>query len=37
MKKTHFKVEDFFGDKNIKDSISTEQITYLHNFSAKMM
>ena len=37
MKNTQFKVEDIFGDINNKDSISTEQITKLNNFLAKMM
>ena len=37
MKKTQFKVEDVFGDVNSKDSISTEQITKLNNFLAKML
>ena len=37
MKNTQFKVEDIFGDIINKDSISTEQITKLNNFLAKMM
>ena len=35
MKNTQFKVEDVFGDNISKDSISTEKITKLNNFSAK--
>ena len=34
---TKFKVEDMFGDIISKDSISTEQITKLNNFLAKIM
>ena len=37
MKNTQFKVEDIFSDVISKDTISTEQITKLNNFSAKMM
>ena len=37
MNSTKFKVEDVFGDAISKDSISTEQITKLNNFLAKMM
>ena len=37
MKNTHFKIEDVFGVVIPKDSISTEQITKLNNFLAKMM
>ena len=37
MKNTQFKVEDVFGDKICKDSISPEQISKLNNFSAKTM
>ena len=37
MKNTQFKVEDVFGDVISKDTISTEQITKLNNFLAKMM
>ena len=37
MNSTKFKVEDIFGDVISKDSISTEQITKLNNFLAKMM
>ena len=37
MKNTSFKVEDIFTDVISKDSISTEQITKLNNFLAKMM
>ena len=37
MKNTSFKVEDIFTDVISKDTISTEQITKLNNFSAKMM
>ena len=37
MDSTKFKVEDIFGDVISKDSISTEQITKLNNFSAKIM
>ena len=37
MKNTQFKVEDIFTDVISKDTISTEQITKLNNFSAKMM
>ena len=37
MKNTQFKVEDIFGDVISKDTISTEQITKLNNFLAKMM
>ena len=37
MKNTSFKVEDVFGDVMSKDSISTEQITKLKNFLAKIM
>ena len=37
MKNTQFKVEDIFTDVMSKDTISTEQITKLKNFSAKMM
>ena len=34
---TQFKVEDVFTDVISKDTISTEQITKLNNFLAKMM
>ena len=37
MKNTQFKVEDLFTDVISKDTISTEQITKLNNFLAKMM
>ena len=37
MKNTQFKVEDIFTDVISKDTISTEQITKLKNFLAKMM
>ena len=37
MKNTSFKVEDVFSDVIHKDTISTEQITKLNNFLAKMM
>ena len=37
MKNTQFKVEDIFTDNISKDTISTEQITKLNNFLAKMM
>ena len=37
MDSTKFKVEDIFGDVISKDSISSEQITKLNNFLAKMM
>ena len=37
MKNTSFKVEDIFNDVINKDTISTEQITKLNNFLAKMM
>ena len=37
MKNTQFKIEDVFTDVIWKDTISTEQITKLNNFSAKMM
>ena len=37
MKNTQFKVEDIFTDIISKDTISTEQITKLNNFLAKMM
>ena len=37
MNSTKFKVEDIFGDVISKDSISTEQITKLNNFLAKIM
>ena len=37
MKNTQFKVEDIFKDVINKDTISTEQITKLNNFLAKMM
>ena len=37
MKNTSFKVEVVCGDVISKDSISTEQITKLNNFSAKIM
>ena len=37
MKNTQFKVEDVFTDVISKDTISTEQITKLNNFLAKMM
>ena len=36
MKNTQFKVEDIFTDAVSKDTISTEQITKLNNFLAKM-
>ena len=37
MSSTKFKVEDIFGDVVSKDTITTEQITKLNNFLAKMM
>ena len=37
MKNTQFKVEDVFTDVISKDTISTEQITKLNNFLARMM
>ena len=37
MKNTQFKVEDIFTDVFSKDTISTEQITKLNNYLAKMM
>ena len=37
MKNNSFKVEDVFSDVTSKDTISTEQITKLNNFLAKMM
>ena len=37
MKNTQFKVEDIFTDVISKDTISTEQITKLNSFLAKMM
>ena len=37
MSSTKFKVEDVFGDVVSKESISTEQITKLNNFLAKIM
>ena len=37
MKNTQLKVEDIFTDVISKDTISTEQITKLNNFLAKMM
>ena len=37
MKNTQFKVEDVFTDVISKDTVSTEQITKLNNFLAKMM
>ena len=37
MKNTSFKVEDVFADGISEDTISTEQITKLNNFLAKMM
>ena len=37
MKNTQFKVEDIITDVISKDTISTEQITKLNNFLAKMM
>ena len=37
MRNTQFKVEDVFGDVISKDTISTEQITKLNNFLAKIM
>ena len=37
MKNTQFKFEDIFTDVISKDTISTEQITKLNNFLAKMM
>ena len=37
MKKTSFEVEDIFTDVISKDNISTEQITKLNTFLAKMM
>ena len=37
MDSTKFKVEDIFGEVISKDTISTEQITTLNNFLAKMM
>ena len=37
MKNTQFKVEDIFTDVMSRDTNSTEQITNLNNFPAKMM
>ena len=37
MNSTKFKVQDIFGDVISKDSISSEQITKLNNFLAKIM
>ena len=37
MKNTQFKVEDIISDVISKDTISTEQITKLNNFLAKIM
>ena len=37
MNSTKFKVEDLFGDKISKDSISPEQTTKLKNLLAKKM
>ena len=37
MNSTKFKVEDIFGDVLSKDSISSEQITKVNNFLAKIM
>ena len=37
MKNTQFKVEDIFSDVISKDTISTEQITKLNNFLAKII
>ena len=37
LKNTQFKVEDVFSDVISKDNFSTEQITKLKNFLAKMM
>ena len=37
MKNTQFKVEDVLTDVISKDTISTEQMTKLNNFLAKMM
>ena len=37
MKKTHFKVEDVFGDVISKDTFSQEQITKLKIFLAKIL
>ena len=37
MKNTQFKVEDVFGDAISKDTISTEQVSKLNNFIAKIM
>ena len=37
MKNTQFKIEDVFTDVISKDFISTEQITKLNKFLAKMM
>ena len=37
MKNTQFKVEDIFSDVISKHTISTEQLTKLNNFLAKMM
>ena len=37
MNSTKFKVEDIFGDVISKDSISTEQITKIKKFLAKMI
>ena len=37
MENTQFKVEDIISDVISKDTISTEQITKLNNFLAKMM
>ena len=37
MTSTKFKVEDIFGDVISKDSLSTEQVTKVNNFLAKLM
>ena len=37
MNSSKFKVEDIFGDVLSKDSISSEQITELNNFLAKIL
>ena len=37
MNSTKFKVEDIFTDVISKDTISTDQITKLKTFSAKVM
>ena len=37
MNSTKFRVKDIFGDVISKDTISSEQITKLNNFLAKMI